>query len=136
MVSIDTYTCLGKGRIKALEEKPSIFSFLKPEIVGLPWRYSGYESACQCSGHRFDPWSRKIPHAAGATMACVPPLLNQCSKVQAHKRSHRNEKSMHCNQRVAPALQTARESPCIAAKAPCFPGKCYAFANIQKYFNR
>ena len=24
-------------------------------------------SACQCRGHRFDPWSGKIPHARGAT---------------------------------------------------------------------
>ena len=32
---------------------------------GLPWWSSGYESTCQCRGHRFNPWSRKIPHAAG-----------------------------------------------------------------------
>ena len=24
---------------------------------------SGWESTCQCGEHRFDPWSRKIPHA-------------------------------------------------------------------------
>ncbi|KAJ8786649.1 hypothetical protein J1605_006138 [Eschrichtius robustus] len=33
---------------------------------GLPWWCSGCESACQCRGHGFDPWSGKIPHA-GAT---------------------------------------------------------------------
>ena len=32
--------------------------------AGLPWRLSGKESACQCRRHGFDPWSRKIPHAA------------------------------------------------------------------------
>ena len=31
---------------------------------GLPWWYSGWESACQCRGHEFKPWSGKIPHAA------------------------------------------------------------------------
>ena len=32
---------------------------------GLPWWSRGQESACQCRGHRFNPWSRKISHAAG-----------------------------------------------------------------------
>ena len=27
----------------------------------LPWWCSGWESACQCRGHRFGPWSGKIP---------------------------------------------------------------------------
>ena len=31
---------------------------------GLPWWRSGWESACQCRGHGFEPWSGKIPHAA------------------------------------------------------------------------
>ncbi|KAJ8787545.1 hypothetical protein J1605_022860, partial [Eschrichtius robustus] len=31
---------------------------------GLPWWRSGWESACQCREHGFDPWSGKIPHAA------------------------------------------------------------------------
>ena len=31
--------------------------------VGLPWGYSGQESACQCKGHGLNPSSRKIPHA-------------------------------------------------------------------------
>ena len=31
--------------------------------MGLPWWHSGWESACQCRGHGFDPWSGKIPHA-------------------------------------------------------------------------
>jgi len=32
---------------------------------GYPWWFSGYKFACQCRGHKFDPWSRKIPHAEG-----------------------------------------------------------------------
>ena len=31
--------------------------------LGCPWWSSGWESACQCREHRFDPRSRKIPHA-------------------------------------------------------------------------
>ena len=30
----------------------------------LLWWLSGRESTCQCRRHGFDPWSRKIPHAA------------------------------------------------------------------------
>ena len=30
----------------------------------LPWWRSGWESACQCRGYGFKPWSGKIPHAA------------------------------------------------------------------------
>ena len=36
----------------------------KNRILGLPWWRSGRESACQCRGHGFEPWSGKIPHAA------------------------------------------------------------------------
>ena len=36
----------------------------KYSIFGLPWWRSGWESACRCGGHGFEPWSGKIPHAA------------------------------------------------------------------------
>ena len=32
---------------------------------GHPWWSSEEESTCQCRGHRFDPWSRKIPDSLG-----------------------------------------------------------------------
>ena len=31
--------------------------------IGLPWWSSDKQSACQCRGHGFDPWSGKTPHA-------------------------------------------------------------------------
>ena len=31
---------------------------------GLPWWRSGWEPACQCKRHGFEPWFGKIPHAA------------------------------------------------------------------------
>ena len=39
----------------------------------IPWWSSGWESVCQGRGHRFDPWSRKTPDAAG-NWACEPQL--------------------------------------------------------------
>ena len=46
---------------------------LKIWLKGLPWWRSGWESACQCRGHGFEPWSGKIPHAAEqlGPWACV-----------------------------------------------------------------
>ena len=41
-----------------------VFHLLRLEEWGLPWWRSGRESACQCRGHGFEPWSGKIPHAA------------------------------------------------------------------------
>ena len=35
----------------------------KSQLEGLTWWHSGQESACQCRGHRFNPYSGKIPHA-------------------------------------------------------------------------
>ena len=37
-------------------------SFLKKLFRASLWR-SGWESACQCRGQGFEPWSGKIPHA-------------------------------------------------------------------------
>ena len=52
-------------------------------MQGLPWWRSGWESACQCRGQGFEPWSGKIPHVAEqlgpwATItepACLEPVL-------------------------------------------------------------
>ena len=40
------------------------YSAIKRNEIGLPWWRSGWESACQCRGHGFEPWSGKIPRAA------------------------------------------------------------------------
>ena len=39
--------------------------------LGHPWWYSGQESTCQCRGHRFDRWSRKMPHAQEQLSPCT-----------------------------------------------------------------
>ena len=60
-------------------------------FMGLPWWSSGLESTCQCRGHGFNPWSRKIPHA---TEQLSPHALGP---VSWNQRSHQNEKPTHQN---------------------------------------
>ena len=36
-----------------------------------PWWCSGWESACRCRRHGFEPWSGKIPHAAEQLSPCA-----------------------------------------------------------------
>ena len=50
-------------------------------------------SACQCRGHRFEPWSGKIPHAVKqvsprATTTQLEPA--RLEPVLRNKRSHQN----------------------------------------------
>ena len=37
-----------------------------------------YESACQCSGHGFNPWFRKISHASGQRSPCATTPEPEC----------------------------------------------------------
>ena len=79
--------------------------------AGLPWWRSGWESACQCRGHGFEPWSGKIPHAADqlgpwatiAEPACLEPVL-------LNKRGRDGERPAHCDEEWPP-LAATRESP-------------------------
>ena len=40
-------------------------------IVGASLVVQRLRTACQFRGHRFDPWSRKIPHAVGQLSPCA-----------------------------------------------------------------
>ena len=83
----------------------------KNHMIGLPWWRSGWESACQCRGHGFEPWSGKIPHAAEqlgpwatiAERACLEPVLR-------NKRGRDNERPAHRDEEWTPLVAT-RESP-------------------------
>ena len=63
-------------------------------IPGLPRRLSGKESACQCRRHRFDPWSRKIPHSMEQLSLCattIEPVLESpgiATTEAQHPRAH------------------------------------------------
>ena len=80
-------------------------------IWGLPWWRSGWESACQCRGHGFDPWSGKIPHAAeqlGPWATTTEPA--RLEPVPRNKRGRDGERSAHGDEEWPP-LATTRESP-------------------------
>ena len=81
------------------------------KFIGLPWWRSGWESACQCRRHGFEPWSGKIPHAAEqlspwATIA-EPARLEP---VIRNKRGRDSERPVHRDEEWPP-LATTRESP-------------------------
>ena len=98
---IHTHSCTNRN----------INPFQKEAESGLPSWHSGWESAHQVRGHRFNPWSGKIPHgpeqlslwATTTEPACcnywIPSTLEP---VLWNKRSHCNEKLMPHNSRVAP----------------------------------
>ena len=81
------------------------------EDVGLPWWRSGWESACQCRGHGFKPWSGRIPHAAeqlGPWATIAKPA--RLGPVLRNKRGRNSERPAHRDEGW-PLLATTRESP-------------------------
>ena len=93
-----------------------IWNLKKKKKMGLPWWHSRWESACQCRGHGFEPWSGKIPHAVEqlgpwATTtepACLEPVL-------CNKRGRDSERPAHHDEEWPP-LAATRESPRTEAK--------------------
>ena len=84
---------------------------LKITHLGLPWWRSGWESACQCRGHKFEPWSGKIPHAAeqlGPWATIAEPA--RLEPVLRNKRGRDDERPAHHNEEWSP-LATTGESP-------------------------
>ena len=74
---------------------------------GLPWWRSGWESACQCRGHRFEPWSGKIPHAAeqlGPWATTTEPA--RLEPVLRNKRGHGSERPAHRDEEWPPACHS------------------------------
>ena len=91
-----------------------IYKMLK--VLGLPWWHSGWESACQCRGHGFEPWSGKIPHAAeqlGPWATIAEPA--RLEPVLRSKRGHDSERPTHRDEEWPP-LSTTAESPCTETK--------------------
>ena len=107
-VSLDLPKCLPISLSIFLSDH---FSTSLRSSFGLPWWRSGWESACQCRGHGFEPWSGKIPHAAGwlgpwptiAEPACLEPVLR-------NKRGHYSERPAHRDE-AWPPLAATRERP-------------------------
>ena len=70
-------------------------------------------------GTQFDPWSRKIPHAVEQLSPCTTTTEAQALEpVLQSKRSHHNEKPIHCNWRLAlTPCNATREGLYTAVKA-------------------
>ena len=82
----------------------------KFHVLGLPWWHSGWESACQCRGHGFEPWSGKIPHAAehlGPWATITEPV--RLEPVLRNKRGRGSERPAHRDEEWPP-LAATRES--------------------------
>ena len=84
---------------------------IQNSMIGLPWWRNGWESACQCRGHGFEPWSGKILHAVeqlGPWATITEPA--RLEPVLRSKRGHDSERPAHHDEEW-PLLATARESP-------------------------
>ena len=70
--------------------------WLEDKLSGFPGSQSGWESTCQCRGHRFDPWSRKIPPAVKQLSPCStttePSWHNYWTPCTLEPMVHGNEK--------------------------------------------
>ena len=82
------------------------FIKLKMKNRGLPWWRSGWESACQCRGHGFKPWSGKISHAAEQ----LGPWDTRTEPALRNKRGSDSERPLHRDEEWPP-LAATRESP-------------------------
>ena len=100
--------------LEELKSKQTVMNNTITEIkntLGIPWWRTGWESACQCRGHEFEPWSGKIPHAAeqlGPWATITEPA--HLEPVLHNKRGRDSERPAHRDEEWPP-LATTRESP-------------------------
>ena len=109
---------INKDQIKTFFRHAKLKEFItiRSTLQGLPWWCSGWESACQCSGHGFEPWSGRIPHATeqlGLWATITEPA--RLEPVPRNKRGHDSERPAHCDEEW-PLPATTRESPCTETK--------------------
>ena len=98
----------------------SVF-FKEEKSRGLPWWHSGWESACQCRGHGFEPFSGKIPHAAeqlGPWATTAEPA--HLEPVLRNKRGRDSERPAHHDEEWPP-LAATREKPSHRNEDPTQP---------------
>ena len=105
--------------------------FAMVRSLGLPWWRSGWESACQCRGRGFKPWSGKIPHAAeqlGPWATTTEPA--RLEPVLRNKRGCDSERPAHSDEEWPP-LATTGESPRTETKTQ-HSEKLINFKKIKK----
>ena len=100
---------LGAGSLQKIQGAAPFLN--KRLMAGLPWWHSGWESACQCRGHGFEPWCGRIPHATeqlGLWATTTEPA--HLESVLRNKRGRDSERPAHRDEEWPP-LATTRESP-------------------------
>ena len=88
-------------------------------MVGLPWWHSGWESTCQCRGHRFDPCLvQEDPTCHGATK----PVRHNCWACALEPTCHNYWSPCTWSPCSATREATAMRGPHTAARSsPCSP---------------
>ena len=92
---------------KTIQPKSGHKTWTSTSNPGLPWWWSGEESACQLRRHSFHPWSWKIPHAAEHRAPCIATTVPASCNYQSPR-----------PQSLCPA---AREAPTV--RSPCSPAR-------------
>ena len=93
--------------IKRQSTSTKIETVIKSLPTGLPWWRSGWESACQCRGHGFEPWSGKIPHSTeqlGPWATITEPV--RLEPVLRNKRGCDGERPAHHDEECSPLAAT------------------------------
>ena len=97
----------------------------KRKTPRLPWWLSGKESACQCSRHRLNPWSRKNPMCSGTTKPpchnygdCARAPSDHSCEAPAPRSPCSAMRSLHARGRVVPTRHNERKAR-AAAKTQC-----------------
>ena len=91
--------------------------------MGHPWWLSGKECTCQCRRHRFNPWSRNIPHqfssVAQSCRTLCDPMSRSTPGLPVHH--HLPEFTQTHVHRVGDAIQPSlpQSSPFPPAPNPC-----------------
>ena len=93
-----------------LQTRLFLWTWLRIGNQGLPWWRGGWESACQCRGHGFEPWSGKIPHAAEQLGPWATTTEPARLEPVPQKRGRDNERLAHRNEEWPP-LAATRGSP-------------------------
>ena len=91
------------------------------KIRGLPWWFSDLESACQCRGHGFEPWSRKIPHAAEQLSPCATTTEACAPRARAPQQEKPPQWEARAPQRRVDRLAATREKPMCSNEHPTQP---------------
>ena len=93
---------------------------------GLPWGFSGKESACQCRRHGSNPWSGKSPHVMEQVSLCTTTTVSVLQSPEATTTEAHSPWSPCSITREASAMTdqctATRETPLLAAtekKNPC-----------------